>query len=336
MLTAPAVKSDTPIMLDTLRKFRDESYATPPPEAAFAEADARPTRIFVGIPTTGRPTILPDTVRALAKQTRLPDALILSIASLDDLGDLAPEHLPFEVEIIIGKKGAAGQRNRMLTLLDKRDVLLLLDDDFLMEPDYIENTLRLFRQEDDVVVATGTVLADGIIGPGYDHEEGARRLEALSQAPRSDAVNPIYAGYGCNMAFRVETALANDIRFDENLPLYSWLEDVDFSRRLAAHGRVVKAGALRGVHLGTKTGRTPGIFLGYSQIANPVYLVRKGTMTRRHACELVLRSMASNTLRAFKRAGVNDYRGRLRGNLVAVKDVLRGQDSPGRITELRP
>ncbi|MAM63154.1 glycosyltransferase [Maritimibacter sp. UBA3975] len=297
---------------------------------------AAPTRVVVGIPTTGRPAILPETVRAIARQRRLPDLVILSVATEDDLGDLDTQALPFPVEVVTGPKGATLQRNRMMRRLGREDVLLLLDDDFLMAPDFVGNTLAVFRDNPDVVIATGTVLADGILGAGMDHATGARRLAELSAAPGTDALSPIYAGYGCNMAFRARAALDNDIRFDEALPLYSWLEDVDFSRRLARHGRVVKAGSMRGVHLGTKTGRTPGVFLGYSQIANPIYLMRKGTMNRRHAWEMILRNMASNLLRSPRPPAWCDYRGRLRGNLIAIRDVLRSRDAPDRITQLTP
>jgi GT2 family glycosyltransferase len=64
----------------------------------------------------------------------------------------------------------------------------------------------------------------------------------------------------------------NDVMFDERLPLYGWQEDVDLSRRLAAFGTVVKVPAARGVHLSVKLGRNSGVRLGYSQIANPLYL----------------------------------------------------------------
>lgn len=295
-----------------------------------------PTRLVIGIPTTGRPTILPDTVRAIARQSRLPDLVLLSVAAEADLGDLDRSTLPFPIEVLVGPKGATIQRNRMMHLLSREDVLLLLDDDFLMETDYVANTLAIFRQNPHVVIATGTVLADGIRGPGYDHARGESILAERAASPKAETLAPKYAGYGCNMAFRASVALDHALTFDEALPLYSWLEDVDFSRRLAVHGEVVKAGHMRGVHLGTKTGRTPGVFLGYSQIANPVYLRRKGTMARWHAYELMSRNMASNLMHAFRPPAWADYRGRLKGNLIAILDVLRGRDAPDRITQLKP
>jgi GT2 family glycosyltransferase len=77
------------------------------------------------------------------------------------------------------------------------------------------------------------------------------------------------------MAVRVLPVHGNGLHFDENLPLYGWLEDVDFCRRLAPYGRIVRNARTAGVHLGSNSGRTSGVCYGYSQIANPLYLWRK-------------------------------------------------------------
>ena len=86
---------------------------------------------------------------------------------------------------------------------------------------------------------------------------------------------PAFNGYGCNMAVRSAVVRRHRLRFDERLPLYAWQEDVDFSRRLAPHGAILQLEGARGVHLGVKQGRSPGVQLGYAQVVNPLYLVRK-------------------------------------------------------------
>lgn len=291
-------------------------------------------RLVVAIPSTGRASILPDTVRSMALQSRLPDLLILSLVSPGDIGDLEPETLPFPVSVVYGRKGATAQRNRVFEECNPDDVVLMLDDDFLMAPDYLQKTLEVFQDDPEVVLATGTVLADGIRGPGYNHEQGRALLADLNSDTLPDTIEPAFSGYGCNFAFRVSVVAAYELWFDEDLPLYSWLEDVDFSRRIARYGKLVKSGAMRGVHLGTKTGRTPGVKLGYSQIANPVYLLRKGSMTLGHVLEMTSRNMLSNLAHAFQRRPYADFRGRLKGNMIAVLDLLRGRVSPDRILDL--
>lgn len=143
-----------------------------------------------------------------------------------------------------------------------------------------------------------------------------------------------YGTYGCNMAFRMEPVRRHGILFDENLPLYGWQEDLDFSRRLADHGTVVMSNGLRGVHLGAKFGRTSGVRLGYSQIANPIYLIRKGTITRKHAIGLMRRNLTANLMRSFRPEPWVDRRGRLKGNMLAVVDLLMRRISPLRILQI--
>ncbi|WP_212524290.1 family 2 glycosyl transferase [Actibacterium sp. MT2.3-13A] len=292
-------------------------------------------RLVVGIATMNRPGIVIDTVRALARQRCLPDLVILSATGPGDLDASRLADLPFACEVIIGEAGLTFQRNRMIERLRPEDIMLLLDDDFLLSPDYMGNLRRLFATHPDHVVLTGTVLADGIGGPGFDHAEGERQLRALGARPRPDRLTQVYNGYGCNMAFRAGPALEHGIRFDEALPLYSWLEDVDFSRRLAAFGRIARAGALTGVHLGTKTARSRGLTLGYSQIANPVYLMSKGTMQAHRALRMILRNLAANLLRSPRPEPWVDRRGRLRGNLLALADLLRGRLAPNRVLRLK-
>jgi GT2 family glycosyltransferase len=136
------------------------------------------------------------------------------------------------------------------------------------------------------------------------------------------------------MAVRIAAATAGRCRFDDRLPLYGWLEDVDFSRQIARRGRIVKLTAAQGVHLGIKQGRQSGIRLGYSQIANPIYLSRKGTCSRARALRLMSRNIAANCIRSLKPEPYIDRLGRATGNLRAFRDLLTGRLAPERILEL--
>ncbi|MDA3887349.1 MAG: glycosyltransferase, partial [Allgaiera sp.] len=199
-------------------------------------------RLVLAIPTAGRPALLSEVLHDIARQTRLPDFVVVSVSGAEDVDERALEDLPFPCMVVTGQKGASVQRNRAIELLGPEDVLLLLDDDFLMAPDYVAQTVQLFQDHPEVAVATGRVLADGISGPGYDYREGLARLQAGADAG-AGGISEAYNGYGCNMAVRARPVLEHRLRFDEALPLYAWLEDVDFSRRVAAHGRVVRSEA---------------------------------------------------------------------------------------------
>ena len=135
----------------------------------------------------------------------------------------------------------------------------------------------------------------------------------------------------------VRTDIANDhrIRFDARMKLYAWLEDVDFSRQMAVHGRIVKSTAMRGVHLGTKVGRSSGLRVGYVQIANPLYLITKGTMSWPRALNILCRNLASNLVKSLRPEAEIDRRGRLRGNLSAIGDMLLGRMAPERVLKFK-
>ncbi len=294
---------------------------------------ARPVggRLVVGIPTAGRPQIVAQTVRFLAHQTRQPDLVLLSVSDMGHTGGIETADLPFRVEVSLGGKGLSRQRNAILQQLGTDDLLMFLDDDFLMAPDYLLQVERIFDDQPDVVMATGTLMADGILGPGLTFAEGEALLADAILTPAQHRLDPVLGGYGCNMAIRAAPVLAHNLTFDENLPLYSWLEDADFSAQLQPYGRFVQPSVTRGVHLGTKTGRTPGLNLGYSQIANPVYMLRKGTIAWPRARRLMLRNMASNLRGTLLPRPWADFRGRLIGNMTALFDLCLGRCDPQRI-----
>jgi hypothetical protein len=123
------------------------------------------------------------------------------------------------------------------------------------------------------------------------------------------------------------------LRFDENLPLYGWQEDFDFSYQVGRSGRLVRDASLRGVHMGVKVGRSSGKRLGYSQIANPLYLLNKRTMPSKRALRLIRDNVAANIARSIRPEHHVDRRGRLLGNLLAIRDLVSSRLDPRRILE---
>lgn len=291
-------------------------------------------RLVVGIATLARPQILAATISLLSRQTRLPDQLIISSVSPDDFDQTSVDQFPAPVTLVCGKIGSSAQRNAILTAASDTDILVFFDDDFFAEKTYLANLENLFLNEGRIVGATGSLFADGAQGPGISVECGVNIIEAESGNPAQADFWDFYGTYGCNMAFRMDVVRQNGILFDEQLALYGWQEDIDFSVRLARFGRIVKAGHLRGVHLGTKLGRTSGVRFGYSQVANPIYLVRKGTMSWRHALKLMSGNMAANIGGCLRPEPWIDRRGRLKGNVLALIDFTNGRISPSRILQL--
>ena len=289
-------------------------------------------RLAIGIATRGRAAILGEVLADLALQTRAPDRVIVCHVDAADIAGL-PARFP-AVEFITAPAGLPRQRNAILDAAAECDAVLFLDDDFLCAPGYLAVTEQVFGAHPDCVVTTGTVLADGAKGPGIAVEEGRAILAADASPADPLTVAPHFNGYGCNMALRLAPMRAHALRFDEALPLYAWYEDLDLTRRLGAHGRILRLAGARGVHLGTKSGRVPGVRLGYSQVANAIYLARKGSYPWNRALRSAARNMAMNMLRSFAPEPWVDRRGRLRGNLAALADLLRGRMHPMRVMDL--
>lgn len=290
-------------------------------------------KIAVGIATAGRPDILSETLAHLALQGRRADDIVVCPAQPEDIDRGRLDALPGPIRCVSAPRGLCAQRNAILDAVPDADLVVFFDDDYLPSTSFLMEAERLFTENPAIVVATGEVLADGIHGPGLTVHEGLAILARDRPEPRR-RITPVRNAYGCNMLLRMAAIRKAGARFDENLPLYGWQEDADFSGQLAGQGEIVQATALRGVHLGNKRGRSPGLRLGYSQIANPHYLVCKGTMKARRALRLALGNLAANLLGSLRPVGLFDRRGRLKGNALALMDLLRGRLAPQRILSL--
>lgn len=287
-------------------------------------------KIALAIVTAGRPQIVAETLNRLGLQTRAPDQLLVVGAAPED----APDPATAALFVVAPMKGIATQRNHALDLLGPQaDIMVFIDDDYVPAPDFIEGVERVFAAHPEVVAASGRLLADGIHSKGLSFYEADRLIaEYAHKLPEKYWLSEDTGTYGCNMAFRL--GAASGVRFDVNLPLYAWLEDTDFSAQYARVGRVVRTNHFAGVHLGVKSGRTSGVRLGYSQIANPFYLVRKGTARPLVTLKLATRNVSANLVRSLRPEPWIDRRGRLYGNLLALADVLRGSIDPRRVLEL--
>ncbi|WP_062785390.1 glycosyltransferase family 2 protein [Novosphingobium capsulatum] len=287
-------------------------------------------RIHVAIATVGRASLARQTIDLLAGQSRQPDGVIVVGAAQADLAGIADS--PLTPELAVAERGLCRQRNRALDLLAGRaDVVIFFDDDFVPAPDYLAAVERLFLAHPDVAGITGNLVGDGVRHGGYGIAQ-AQAMIAAQTLLLDPAIIPREALYGCNMALRM--AHVGNLRFDEALPLYGWQEDIDFTMRLSRHGRLVSTGLVSGVHLGVKGGRTSGRRLGYSQVANIVYLRRKGTMPGPLGRKLLWRNVLANLLRApFPEPHVDRW-GRLRGNALALADLWRGRIDPRKIESM--
>ena len=292
--------------------------------------------LVIGIATCGRADLLKETLNDIARQTRLPEKILLSPidASKDlDLSDLN-ELLAERVQVVTGSPGITSQRNTILKHLETNDIVLFLDDDFVMHELYCEELMKLFELKQEVAGHSGRILVDGVNTGGLNFEEAVSIVCNFSD-PVVYKTHDHGTTYGCNMAFRASAIKEHCIRFDENLPLYGWFEDLDFSASLAKKALVINSKQCMGVHMGVKSGRSPGLRLGYSQVVNPFYIAAKGNMTHSDAVRNVTKRVVANFVRSFNPESWVDRRGRLLGNLKGLYDLLLGRSDPKKILEFK-
>lgn len=316
--------------IDGVGEFLDRTAAR---DAGTSASQGEGTAIIVS--TRGRPDIVNSLVNQLGEQTRPPEHIFIIASKADDVATLDQSQKNLTVRI--GRPGSTFQRNDGLALAGSRySTIVFFDDDFVPSRFWLERMSDVFTSQPDISGLTGNVLADGTRSAGIKLDD-AKSMVALRDASPDHAGNLHErfghgSNVGCNMAYRYSAI--EGITFDEHLPMYAWLEDSDFRGQVERRGRFVKTDDLWGVHLGHKLGRHNGLTLGYSQIANAVYLARKGTIPKGYLAKLASKNVVINALRSFWPEPYVDRRGRLRGNLIALADLLRGRIAPDRILGL--
>jgi len=293
-------------------------------------------RTVVIIATKGRPNELSNLLQILAQQTVLPDKIIVSACEPADI--LQNSVNAKNVEVLLGPPGLAAQRNRALASVRKQfDIVIFFDDDFIPSRFWIQRIQMLLRTHTDIVCATGRLLIDGVTVGGIDWSKGQSMVDKTDFAKKLIKLNDFQiwdheSPYGCNMAFRGRSI--DDLTFDERLVLYGWMEDRDFGFRAARDGRMIWTDAIWGVHLGTKSGRVSGLRFGYSQVVNPWYLMKKGSISPFNVCRKIFRGLAGNLAGSLLPFSHVDRWGRLKGNIIGLKDILFGRWAPEKAAEL--
>jgi glycosyltransferase involved in cell wall biosynthesis len=290
----------------------------------------------VVISSLNRPQVLHETVLSLQKQTIAPNAVVLSLCDAASLLR-ETEKLPL-VRVVQGSRGLTKQRNTGARVAPiGAEYVLFLDDDTELAPNYLESMERLLDQRSEIAVASGVCAADGL-----RLARALTRAEATTAARGrrcKDETEAAEGAYGCNMFVR--RSILDKVLFDEDLPLEGWLEDYDFSVRCRKYGLVVWNHGTCVAHLGIqRMVRERGLPIGYSQVANSYYLWRKGVIP---SFRILLAKFWLPALRVSLQGTLHgrepwnvifDYKGRLRGNALALADAARLRLAPDRILGL--
>lgn len=200
------------------------------------------------IPTHNRPALLQRVVAALRDQSVSSERYEIIVADSNSSDDTpqALERLsaPNFKSIRVDKPGAAAARNAGLNAA-RGEWLLLLDDDILVEKDFLKTLLDAAKRHPD-----GALLGF-IDAPWSDSTDPFLRFllqaQDVNRYEFSDPqnVSPQYFYTAC-VAF--SRRLLNETRFDEQFSVYG-MEDIDFGIRLLKNNaRMVYVPELRVRH----------------------------------------------------------------------------------------
>ena len=288
-------------------------------------------KIAIGIASAGRPKPLSLLLEYLGSlNVEIPEIFICT-PNKDQEVTRPPE---LRVTwLTTARGGLCLQRNILLQAAKGSDFLVYFDDDFLPRGDYFINLCSLLaKQSSSISILTGTVISDGVSKGGTSFSDGLQMIESSTSFTFDSTLTPVFNGYGCNMAVNLKTVREHGLRFDEILPMYGWLEDVEFSLQLRAFGALVLAGNCVGVHLGSPESRQGARCLGYSQVANPYYICRKHHLSSANFLHYFLFRLLKNTAGAL---GDNPVRrARLAGNLLALRHLVQGTLDPRYISQM--
>lgn len=305
-------------------------------------------KAFVVIATKGRAKETYVLLDYLERQTEKPAHVVLVGSEAKDVEGLEAHPLVTSGQgsILLSRAGLTIQRNAGLDALapmvaglpGSEWFVTFYDDDFRPAPNWLESAGKAMQLDRQIMGVTGNVLADGVNSEfGVSEADAAAYISGQKPAENhwssSSKQKDLSGLYGCNMAYL--GTVATTLRFDENLPMYGWQEDFDYSSRTRQYGRVVLEPNCRGVHLGVSSGRTSGVRFGYSQIANPIFLARKGTMTWRTAAKLMSKNLLANIAKTLFMVRIKDFPGRLRGNFRAFSDLISGKLNPLHVLDLK-
>ena len=303
----------------------------------FTVLEIERSSISVVIASKGRPDFVRETIECLQRQTLTPKQIVIVVPSSLDL---PPKQWGDDVQYIVGPLGLTVQRNKgVMAIPTTVPYVGFFDDDFELKEDYLEQAVAFMNANASIMGISGRLLAGG----GVSRQE-AKKLIARYRPGENPKGMFFSQGkhhilFGCNMVIR--RAALNYEKFDENLPLYSFGEDYDISIRLERYGLVGRFAGCVGVHLETPGGRVREELRGYSFVANNWYFLKKGVTHlplllawTRFWWVCVGKSLWQSLSKILKNDRSMDWRGRLRGHLLAVKDIFLGRCHPMQIEKM--
>lgn len=253
-------------------------------------------KISVIIPTKDRIQDITRCLESIFRQTLLPYEIVVVDGS-------STQELNKQIKLRFGEKtsikyihsqpGLTRQRNVGIKA-SSGDIILFLDDDTILDKDYIREIIRIFHNYVGVKIggvtgnvirkpasnpirrflagggqALATVFLLGRFGDGKFQPSGIPT--AIRDGSR-DRVTNVEFLCGCNMAFRRE--IFNEFQFDEKMHSYMFMEDDDFAYRVSRKYQNIWVPQAKLIHNVSPVARNRYVAMK-NRIRNHFYLFKK-------------------------------------------------------------
>ena len=210
-------------------------------------------RACVVIPTLDARDLLERALESLAGQSVSPDVVVVDNASSDGTAEMVAQRFPAVRLVAMERNLGFGRAvNRGLAEVGDADVAILVNNDTVCEPEFVERILAPFG-ETSVGMVAGVLLQDSapelVDSAGIELDRTLRSwdigwnesVELLHTAPAP--VGPC----GGAAAYRMSALREEGAGFDE--AFFAYWEDVDLALRLRLAGwRCVRADGARALH----------------------------------------------------------------------------------------
>jgi GT2 family glycosyltransferase len=184
--------------------------------------------------TRRRPEELGRTLTSLSRSTHLADQVVVSDDGHDEATEQVCRAAPVAVEYVLGpQRGLGANRNRAMAAA-RGDLILFLDDDCLLGPDFLELALACVADHERRHGKGRVIVSGAVLDSGHTVTAGDQTFLGFQSVP-----------YGSDEGLRsivisaalIPAMVCEEVKFDPLL-VYGY-EEVDFASRAAARGYLV-------------------------------------------------------------------------------------------------
>ena len=299
--------------------------------------------VSIIICTKDRPIDLMICLRSILTQSVKPEEIIIidsgnSEEKINQLREFIREN--DIIKHYAAKVGLTRARNIGFEK-SRGEIIIFLDDDVILDYDYVYHILKIFDDYENVGLVTGNMLQSDMatrtfprlinnsfikeirnlflflfllsrIGNGYFLPSGFPRYMT-----GDEKIKMIECVPGANMAFRRN--VLDEFRFDEHFKGYSFMEDCDISYRVSRKYKVMFTPFAELIHKVSIVSRDSDSYRAKMLVENHFYLFRKNfPQTIQHISAFWI-SIIGLFLMATLRLSSNEYRGYFCGCIEILK-----------------